>query len=702
MGGDGSQGNLMNSSDSMIEVGMARPVGATWTGTGVNFAVFSAHAERIELCLFGEDGRELERMDLPGRSGDLWHGFVPAPRAAPGTRYGFRAHGPWAPAAGHRFDPAKLLIDPAAKALAGEVGLHPAVFTRAPTGEDSAPWVPRSVVIDTDFDWGNSRAPGIPWRDTLLCELHVKGYTQRHPDVPPAWRGKYLGLTVPAVIAQLKGLGITTVELLPCQAFGDEPFLLEKGLRNYWGYNPLAWFAPSARYAVEDPVREFRQMVRALHDAGLEVVLDMVFNHTAEGGEGGLTLGFKGLDNASYYRLRNHDRAHYADVTGCGNTVNATHPMVRELILDCLRYWAAQMRVDGFRFDLAPALARDAGGFEPRSPLFAAIEADPVLSYTKLIAEPWDLGPGGYQLGRFPAGWAEWNDRYRDTVRAFWRGDRGMVPALAERLAGSSDLFRHEGRRPSASINFITAHDGFTLADLVSYTERRNEANLEVNRDGHAHNLSWNYGVEGPTDDPAIRQLRLRQMANMLSTLLLSQGTPMLLAADLLAHSQQGNNNAYCQDGDISWLAWPGGAEANQLQDLIRRLVTLRRERPELRRDSFFKGSPLAGGAHDVCWLHPEGRAMGHADWWDAGLRCLGMLLGDLAPGERVAGRELLLIFCADERPVRFVLPGGPDVAWQVLLDTALPGFVRDGEFTARGESELAGRSLQVLERSNP
>jgi glycogen operon protein len=493
-----------------LEAGAPQPLGAEITARGINFAVYSSQAERVELCLFDASGqRETARLPLPQRNGDIWHGLLPVEHGAAGLLYGYRVHGRYAPREGQRFNPAKLLIDPCALALHGDLRWHPALKGAQPGDDlqpdlnDSAPFVPKSRVVDSTFDWGRVRSPNVPWRDTIVYELHVKGYTQRHPGVPPELRGKYLGLVQPAVLAHLRGLGITSVELMPCQAFASEQFLLERNLVNYWGYNPIAWFAPDARYAVEDPVREFKTMVQGLHAAGLEVILDVVFNHTAEGNEKGPTLSLRGFDNALYYRLAANDRAVYKNFTGCGDTVNFDQPAVRGLVLDCLRYWVSEMRVDGFRFDLAPVVGRDTSGFSSSAPFFASLRSDPVLAHVKFIAEPWDVGPGGYQLGHFPAGWSEWNDRYRDTVRAYWRGDASLLGTLAERLAGSSDLFRHHARKPTASVNFVAAHDGFTLHDTVAYNDRHNEANLENGADGHTHNLSWNHGVEGPTTDPA-------------------------------------------------------------------------------------------------------------------------------------------------------------------------------------------------------
>jgi len=679
----------------MVAPGLPEPLGARWTGDGVNFAVYSAHAAGIDVCLFDAvTGEETGRFPLPGRTGPVHHAFLPAALAGPGTLYGFRAHGPFAPASGHRFNPQRLLVDPCARALSGELLHAPGLDDDPPAGllaADTASLVPKSIVVAHEFDWDGDRAPAVPWRDTVIYEMHVKGYTQLHPDVPAAWRGKYLGLTVPSVIEHLKSLGVTTVELLPCQAFASEPFLLQRGLRNYWGYNPVAWFAPATQYAVADAVSEFREMVRALHAAGIEVILDVVFNHTAEAGGNGRTFSFKGLDNATYYLLAADDAARYENFTGCGNTVNAAHPAVTALILDCLRHWARDMHVDGFRFDLATTLARGQGGFDPHSALFSAIRSDPVLSYVKLIAEPWDLGPGGYQLGGFPAGWSEWNDRYRDTVRAFWRGDGGHVPALAERLAGSSDLFRHGGRRPQASVNLVTSHDGFTLADLVSYEHRHNEANLEGNADGHAENLSCNYGVEGPTRDAHVAALRRRQMRNLLATLFLSQGVPMLRAGDEFGQSQSGNNNAYCQDNRTSWLDWSGPGRQG-LSAFVGALTALRRRRPELRRDTFFKGSPREGRQPDVRWLHPDGHDMTPADWAAEGLRAIGMLLG---AADEAAG-DLLVVVSAMRDGTVFTLEHALAGRWRVCLDTAEEA---PDEIEVRDEFRLDGRSLMVLER---
>jgi isoamylase len=634
---------------TLIQAGSPRPLGATLTRRGVNFAIFSSHATRIELCIFDPgSGAESARYDLPARTGDIWHGLLSPRRAAPGTHYAFCVHGPNDPDRGHRFDSKDALLDPYARALSAGEPL-------------------RSRVIDGTFDWKGDRPPATPWRDTLIYELHVKGYTRLHPEVPENWRGRYLGLTAPPVIEHLKSLGVSAVELLPCQSFASERFLHTRGLTNYWGYNPVAWFSPANEYAVSDAVVEFKTMVKALHDAGIEVILDMVFNHTAEGNESGPVLNLKGIDNSVYYRLM-QDKRYYENFTGCGNTVNCEHPAVRALIVECLKYWVEEMHVDGFRFDLATVLGREGSGFNEHAGLFKALRAEGSLAYVKLIAEPWDVGFGGYQLGRFPPGWSEWNDRYRDAVRAFWRRDRGRVGEFAERFAGSSDVFRHNGRKPTAGINLVTAHDGFTLFDLVSYNERHNLANGENNADGHHHNLSWNCGVEGPSDDPSVKDLRKRQMRNFLATLFLSQGVPMLLAGDEFGRTQQGNNNAYCQDNETSWVDW-GLREAHRdLVDFVRLVVQLRREHMEFRRETFLKGTASRTGVKDVVWLHLRGTEMTQEDWQDENLRTLGIWFGKRSHS---AGRLLLLLNASDS-PLTFALPAPPaDRPWMRRFDTA-------------------------------
>jgi isoamylase len=660
-----------------IQAGLPRPLGATWTKRGVNFALFSSHAIRVEVCLFDADGgAELLRCDLPARTGDVWHGLIPPRRAGPGTHYAFYVHGPNEPENGHRFDATAALIDPYARALSMARPL-------------------RSRVIDNDFDWGGDRPPATPWCDTVIYELHVKGFTRLHPAVPENWRGKYLGLTVSPVIEHLKSIGVTAVELLPCHSFVTEQFLRDRKLRNYWGYNPVAWFSPANEYAVHDAVVEFKSMVKALHAAGIEVILDVVFNHTAEGNEAGPLLSLRGIDNSVYYRLTPEDKRFYENVTGCGNTVNCEHAQVRALIIDCLKYWVEDMHVDGFRFDLATVLAREGGGgFNEHSTLFKSLRAEPSLAYVKLIAEPWDVGWGGYQLGRFPPGWAEWNDRFRDSVRSFWRRDSGKIGELAERFAGSSDLFRHNGRKPTAGVNFVTSHDGFTLCDLVSYNERQNEANLENNTDGHSDNLSWNCGGEGPTDDAAVNRLRKRQMCNLLATLFLSQGVPMLQAGDEFARTQGGNNNAYCQDNEISWVDWRLRFVNLDLLRFVQLLARLRRRHVEFRRETFLKGAASRAGVKDVTWLNVGGTEMKQSEWHDGNLRSLCIWFGKR---NNLQGRLLLLVNAGDSAQ-SFTLPSAAvNEPWIRQFDTALATH----EVTSLGHAHdyrLEASSVALLE----
>ena len=533
--------------------GQPYPRGATWDGMGVNFALFSEAAERVELCLFDASGRaEVQRIALREQTDQIFHGYLP--QARPGLHYGYRVHGPYQPKAGHRFNGHKLLLDPYARNIVGSIRWHDALFgyrighsqdDLSFDRRDSAPYLPRCKVVETAFTWGDDRPPKVPWHETVIYEVHVRGFTMRHPDVPPALRGTYAGLACAPVVEYFKRLGVTTIELMPVHSFLDDRHLVERGLRNYWGYNTIGFFAPEHRYSATGKVGEFKTMVRTLHEAGIEVILDVVYNHTAEGSERGPTLAFRGVDNAAYYRLSPEDPRYYQDFTGCGNTLNMQHPRVLQLLMDSLRYWVTEMHVDGFRFDLASALARELHAVDRLSAFFDVLRQDPVLSRVKLIAEPWDLGSGGYQVGNFPVGWAEWNDKYRDTMRAYWKGEGGLIGEFAQRLTGSSDLYNRSSRKPYASINFVAAHDGFTLADVVAYNDKHNEANGEDNRDGHGHNLSWNCGVEGPTDDPGVRALRAQQQRNFIATLLLSQGVPMLLAGDELGRSQRGNNNAY-------------------------------------------------------------------------------------------------------------------------------------------------------------
>ena len=618
--------------------GSPEPLGATWTGEGVNFAVHSSGASSVEVCIFDATGqREIARLALPERSDDVWHGLLPAPHGVPGLVYGLRAHGPYDPPHGLRYNGNKLLVDPYARALVGKFQWNPALLGHGesdrPDPADSAPYNYKARVIDNAFDWGDDISPSVPWRDTVIYELHVKGFTKLHPAVPERERGTYLGLARPEVIAHLKQLGVTTVELLPIQAFISEQFVTDKGLSNYWGYNPLAWFAPAPEYAVEDAVTEFKTMVKALHAAGIEVILDVVFNHTAEGNETGPTLSLRGLDNAAYYWLEPKSLAQYVNRAGTGNTLALGHEATRDLVIDCMRYWVEEMHVDGFRFDLAPILGRENGRFRTDAPFFKALANEASLRYVKLIAEPWDIGVDGYQLSRFPAGWSEWNDLYRDTMRGFWRGNPGILGNFAERFAGSSDLFRASGRRPTASINYVACHDGFTLYDATAYNDKHNDANREENRDSHNHNLSWNCGVEGPTEDPAVMELRERQVRNLFATLVVSQGVPMLQAGDEFGRTQRGNNNAYCQDNEISWVDWDLAKRRVWLTAFVRQLLTLRKHATGLRRDTFLKGARQVDREHkDVSWRHPLGHEMNAGDgaggWFLALIDTLLLLVG--------------------------------------------------------------------------
>ncbi|WP_084729988.1 glycogen debranching protein GlgX [Streptacidiphilus neutrinimicus] len=706
--------------------GSWQPLGARFHGgpdgrPGTNFAVWAGGAEGVELCLFDEEGEET-RLPLREQTFQVWHGHVPG--VGPGTRYGFRVHGRWDPWTGARWNPAKLLLDPYARAVDGPFRLHDAVYghVRAwPEGDvadtvrdnrDSARYTPRSVVVHDTEDWSDDRRPKTPWADTVLYELHVRGFTRTMPGVPPELRGTYAGLGHPAAVEYLTRLGVTAVELLPVHQFADEEHLVRRGLRNYWGYNSIGYFAPHGGYSASGTrggqVGEFKRMVQALHRAGIEVVLDVVYNHTAEGGEGGPTWSFRGLDNAGYYRLQPHNRRAYADFTGCGNTLDATAPQALRLITDSLRYWVTEMGVDGFRFDLASVLARGAFDVDMRAPFLSAVFQDPVLSRVKLIAEPWDVALGGYQVGNFPPLWTEWNDRYRDTVRDFWRGARPDVRELGYRLAGSSDLYQRAGRRPFASVNYVTSHDGFTLRDLVSYNGKHNEANGEDNRDGTDDNRSWNHGAEGPTDSPSVNALRRRQLRNLMSTLLLSTGVPMLLAGDEFGRSQGGNNNAYCQDNETGWLDWSllEHDEWRQLLALTTRLIRLRREHPVLRQRAFFSGRPAhPGGLPDLTWFRPDGAEMTEADWYEPGAT-LGMLLAgdDLTERDARGGTSpddsFLLILHGHHRGIRFTLPGPPWArCYETVVDTcAEQQAAADGRHVPAGESlTVPGRSLLLL-----
>ena len=697
--------------------GRPDPRGATWDGEGVNFALFSEHADAVELCIFDDTGRrELQRIALGERTDQVWHCYLP--EARPGMLYGYRVHGPYSPDEGHRFNAHKLVLDPYAMQISGALRWSDALFgytvghkrgDLSIDRRDSAGGMPKCKVIDPAFTWGDDRRPDVPWHETVIYELHVRGFTVQHPSVPPALRGTYAGLATAPIVDFLKRLGVTTIELMPVHAFVDDRRLIEKGLRNYWGYNTIGFFAPDAHYSASGKVNEFKTMVKTLHSAGLEVILDVVYNHTAEGDELGPTLCFRGIDNRSYYRLQPDDPRRYLDFTGTGNTLDMRHPAAMQLLMDSLRYWVTSMHVDGFRFDLASALARELHEVDRLGAFFDILRQDPVLSRVKLIAEPWDLGAGGYQVGNFPPGWAEWNDKYRDTMRAYWKGDGGLIGEFARRLTGSSDLYGRSGRLPHASINFITAHDGFTLHDLVSYNDKHNEANLEDNRDGNNRNLSWNCGVEGPTDDPAINALRGRQKHNLLATLLLSQGVPMLLAGDEIGRTQGGNNNAYCQDNPTSWLDWSLDAERSRLLDFVRRLVHLRRKHPAFRRRHFFQGRPLHGGeAKDIIWLKPDGAEMTPDEWNQDFARCLGVFLAGDALGETdarghpVTDANFVVLFNAHHDAVPFRLPEYRAGNWLALLDTAREdGLVPDGTFAAGSVYPLQGRSLALLIRDH-
>ncbi len=695
-----------------LREGLPYPCGASWDGRGTNFALFSAHATRVELCLFdAPHGREIERITLPEYTNQIFHGRLDG--IGPGTFYGYRVHGPYEPEAGHRFNPHKLLLDPYAVAHAGSLRWDPACFGyRLESGDDrtlderdSAAFVPKSVVVDPNFDWrGETVRHHVHWDRTILYELHVRGFTQRRADVPEPLRGTYAGLSSTPVIDYIRSLGVTSVELLPVHTFIDDQLLLDKGLANYWGYNSIGFFAPDPRYAADrlNTLREFKEMVARYHDAGLEIILDVVYNHTAEGNERGPTLSFKGIDNASYYRLLPDQRRYYINDTGTGNTVNLSHPRVIQMVCDSLRYWAQEMHVDGFRFDLGTILAREPNGFDNQSGFLKAVTQDPLLGKLKLIAEPWDCGPGGYQVGEFPPGWSEWNDQFRDTVRSFWKGD-APAGALAPRLCASSDIFNRLGRLPWSSVNFITAHDGFTLADLVSYNDKHNEANGEDNRDGTDNNRSWNCGAEGPTEDAGILALRARQSRNFLATLLLSQGTPMLLAGDERGRSQRGNNNAYCQDNELNWLDWTAGPFADSLQRFVQQLTALRARYPILRRRRFLSGQfDEELGVKDVSWVHPSGREMAQEDW-TAEARCFGMMMdGRSRPRglpERGTDATLLMLINAQHTPAEIALPpcnGGR--AWVAALDTALDEAPPPEEHGIGETLTLEPRSLRLLE----
>jgi isoamylase len=703
------------SAGEVLLPGSHSPLGALWDGTGTNFALWSAGAQAVDLCLFDAHGTE-HRHRLEETTHQVWHGRLPG--VGPGQRYGYRVHGTYDPLTGLRHNPAKLLLDPYTRAVDGNLALHPSLFgyvgdavdSVARDAGDSAPYVPRGVVVHDPFPWDGDRPLRTSWSDTVIYEVHVKGATAAHPDVPPSLRGTYAGLAHPAFIEHLQSLGVSAVELLPVHHFVSEPHLMRRGLTNYWGYNTLGYFAPHAAYSSAGSgggqVTEFKTMVKQLHAAGIEVILDVVYNHTAEGDHTGPTLSFKGIDNAGYYRLDGENRARYTDYTGCGNTLDVRRPAVLALLMDSLRYWVTEMHVDGFRFDLASALARSMHDVDRLSAFFDVVHQDPVVSNVKLIAEPWDVGPGGYQVGNFPVLWSEWNGMYRDVMRDFWRGDASLAD-FTERFAGSSDLYESDGRKPFASVNFVTAHDGFTLCDLVSYNDKHNEANQENGEDGTDDNRSWNCGAEGPTDDHAVRELRARQRRNFVATLMLSQGVPMLLGGEELCRSQHGNNNGWCQDNELSWYDWNLSEEAWALLDWTKRLIALRRSEPVFRREHFLEGD-REDGRPDVWWFRRDGRRMTRRDWENAELGWLGVFLsGDHtdmvdAHGQPVNGDSFLVILNVSPEDVMFRLPAARlGARWTVELTSADPRLPA-GERTLRAREELyvSSRSITVLRRA--
>ena len=693
--------------------GKPYPLGATWDGKGTNFALFSEHATGVELCLFDKKGRET-RLSLTEVSNFVWHGYVPS--IGPGQRYGFRVHGPFAPEEGHRFNPNKLLIDPYAKAVDGDIGFGEEIFSYCwgdPEEDlsfselDDAHLIPKGVVIDEFFDWGDDELLQTPRHEMIIYELHVRGFTKLHPDIPPHLQGTYAGIAHPAAISHLQSLGVTAVELMPVHHFLANPgHLASRGLRNYWGYDSINYMAPYSGYSASgsagQQVSEFKQMVKALHQAGIEVILDVVYNHTGEGNHMGPTVSLRGIDTASYYRLVDGLPRYYMDFTGCGNSLNVRHPQVLKLIMDSLRYWVLEMHVDGFRFDLASALARELYAVDRLAAFFDIIHQDPILADVKLIAEPWDVGEGGYQVGEFPLLWSEWNGKYRDTVRDFWRGEDSRLAEFAYRFTGSSDLYKSNGRNPSASINFITAHDGFTLNDLVSYNEKHNEDNGEENRDGESHNRAWNCGAEGETRDPEVLKLRQRQQRNFLTTLMLSQGIPMLLCGDEMGRSQGGNNNAYCQDNKISWVDWDIHDEHETLLDFTRQLILFRRQHPVFRRRKWFQGRAIHGsGVNDIAWFNPDGQRMTEEQWHDGFAKAIGIFLNGkeiMAPGERgerIVDDSFLLLFNAHYESIDFFLPPKLDQwQWVVRIDTSKPHFVK------RGKRYTEDKPITVMERS--
>jgi isoamylase len=705
---------MANPVHPIIWPGRPYPLGTTWDGEGVNFALYSEHAEKVELCLFDALGkRETARVALPEQTDMVWHGYLPEVR--PGQLYGYRAFGPYAPEQGHRFNPHKLLLDPYGKQIQGTIQWNDAHFgyrvghkqeDLSFDRRDDAAGMPKNRVIDSAFTWGTDARPNIPWHKTLIYEMHVKGFTRCHPDVPAHLRGTYAALSTAPVIEYLTRLGITSIELMPVHSFVDDRSLVERGLRNYWGYNSIGFFALEPRYLATNSVREFKTMVKTLHSAGLEVILDVVYNHTAEGNHMGPTLSLKGIDNIAYYRLVAENPRYYKDYTGTGNTLNMQHPRVLQLIMDSLRYWVLEMHVDGFRFDLAATLARELHEVNRLGAFLDIIHQDPVLSQVKLIAEPWDLGEGGYQVGNFPVGWAEWNDRYRDTVRSFWKGDGGIFGDLAYRITGSSDLYAHSGRRPYASVNFVTAHDGFTLQDLVSYNNKHNEANGENNRDGNNDNRSWNCGLEGPTDNPDILALRAKQKRNLLATLLLSQGVPMMLAGDEMGHTQTGNNNAYCQDNELSWLNWNLSPQDREFLAFVQRMINLRKRHPVFRRRHFFQGRPIKGAdVKDVLWLSPPGNEMTEEEWRDSSVHSLGMFLSGQGldetdeRGRKVSDTDFLVLLNPHYEDVAFTLPAfRPTSRWMAWMDTSRENGLRPADtYDSAATYPLQARSMVVL-----
>ncbi len=699
---------------SKVWPGKPYPLGATYDGSGTNFSLFSEVAEKVELCLFDENGNQT-RVDLPEVTAFCRHGYIPG--LGPGQQYGFRVHGPWAPDQGHRCNPAKVLLDPYAKAIEGEVQWNEAVFPYSfkepegpPNTDDNAPFVPKSVVINPYFDWERDQSPRVPLNETMIYEAHVKDFTMRHPDVPPEVRGKYEGLAHPAMIEYLLNLGITAVELMPVHQFIHDPHLIKRGLRNHWGYNSIGYFAPHNEYSGRgqkgQQVQEFKQMVKDLHNAGIEVILDVVYNHTAEGNHLGPQLCFKGIDNAAYYHLVSDKRQYYQDYTGTGNSLNMRHPHVLQLIMDSLRYWVLDMHVDGFRFDLAATLARELHAVDRLAAFFDLIQQDPVVNQVKLIAEPWDVGEGGYQVGNFPPLWSEWNGKYRDCARDFWRGEDRNLGEFAYRLTGSSDLYEATGRRPFSSINFITAHDGFTLHDLVSYNEKHNEANGEENRDGESHNRSWNCGAEGPTDNPEILNLRAKQKRNFLATLFLSQGVPMLLAGDEIGRTKKGNNNTYCQDNEISWYDW--AAADKDLLEFTHKLIKFRREHSIFRRPRWFQGRPIHGtDITDIGWFAPDGTEMTEEHWGEGFAKSMAAFLnGDAIPnldarGERITDKSFYLLFNAHHEPIPFTLPEPRwGRKWKKILATSEMKFADQEEVFSAGDKVVVdSRSLVLLSR---